>query len=114
MTREKDPQPPSLAPTQPSLGGGEESAHPESIGPYKVLSQLGEAHTAVRGAPTGVHGVSYGSDLRFFTNDAGMPAVLYGPGDVAHAHTVNEHVQLTEVLDAAKTVALMLMNWRTP
>ena len=79
-----------------------------------LLTQLGEAHSEVRGAPTGVHGVSYGSDLRFFTNDAGMPAVLYGPGDVADAHTVNEHVQLTEVLDAAKTVALMLMNWKTP
>ena len=79
-----------------------------------LLTQLGAAHAQVRGAPTGVHGVSYGSDLRFFTNDAGMPAVLYGPGDVAHAHTVDEHVRLTEVLDAAKTVAFMLMNWNTP
>ena len=78
-----------------------------------LLTQLGDAHSAALGAPTGIHGVSYGSDLRFFTNDAGMPAVLYGPGDVADAHTVNEHVRLTEVLDAARTVALLLMNWRT-
>lgn len=79
-----------------------------------LLSQLNAAHAQVRGTETGIHGVSYGSDLRFFTNDAGMPAVLYGPGDVAHAHTVNEHVRLDEVLDAAKTVALLLMEWERP
>lgn len=79
-----------------------------------LLTQLNAAHAEVLGAPTSTHGVTYGSDLRFFTNDAGMPAVLYGPGDVADAHTVHEHVLLDEVLDAARTVALMLMNWRTP
>jgi acetylornithine deacetylase len=79
-----------------------------------LLTQLNAAHTEVTGSPTSTHGVTYGSDLRFFTNDAGMPAVLYGPGDVADAHTVNEHVLLDEVLDAARTVALLLMKWRRP
>ena len=79
-----------------------------------LLTQLNSAHAAITGAGTSTHGVTYGSDLRFFTNDAGMPAVLYGPGDVAHAHTVNEHVLIDEVLDAARTVALLLMNWQIP
>ncbi len=79
-----------------------------------LLTQLNTAHTEVHGSGTGTHGVTYGSDLRFFTNDAGMPAVLYGPGDVADAHTVGEHVLVSDVLDAARTVAHLLMNWTSP
>ncbi len=77
-----------------------------------LLARLASAHQAATGAEAGVHGVTYGSDLRLFTNDAGMPAVLYGPGDVAHAHTVTEHVRVSEILDAARTVALLLLDWR--
>ncbi len=76
-----------------------------------LLASLGVAHRSVTGTEPGVHGVTYGSDLRLFTNDAGMPAVLYGPGDVAHAHTVTEHVLISEILDAARTVALLLLDW---
>jgi len=40
-----------------------------------------------------------------------MPAVLYGPGDVAVAHTVDEHVDLDEVFAAAEVVALTILGW---
>jgi len=58
-----------------------------------------------------VQGVTYGSDLRLFTNHANIPAVLYGPGDVANAHTVDEYVELEEVVAATKVVALTLCRW---
>ncbi len=76
-----------------------------------IVALLGEAHDRVVGQPSPRHGVSYGSDLRFFTNDAGMPAVLYGPGDGAVAHTTDEHVDLGEVFAAAEVVALTLLAW---
>ena len=76
-----------------------------------VIAALREAHGAVCGAEPAVHGVPYGSDLRFFTNHAGMHAVLYGPGDVALAHSMNESVPIEEVLQAAETVALMILHW---
>ena len=34
----------------------------------------------------------HGAHLRPFTNHAGMPTVLYGPGDVSLAHDVDEHI----------------------
>jgi acetylornithine deacetylase len=73
-----------------------------------LLGVLGRCHADVVGRQAVTRGVPYGSDLRFFTNDAGIPAVLYGPGDVARAHAVDEHVELDEVRDAAKAVTLLL------
>jgi acetylornithine deacetylase len=73
-----------------------------------LLSALGRCHAEVAGRPAVVRGVPYGSDLRFFTNDAGIPAVLYGPGDASRAHAVDEYVELDEVLTASKAIALLL------
>ena len=77
-----------------------------------VVAAVGAAHDDVVGRPSPVHGVPYGSDLRFFTNEAAMPAVLYGPGDVAFAHTVDEHVDLGEVFAVAEVVARTVSEWK--
>lgn len=77
-----------------------------------IVQAVGAAHDAVVGRPSAVHGVPYGSDLRFFTNDAAMPAVLYGPGDVDVAHTVDESVSLDEVFAVAEVVARTILDWR--
>ena len=49
--------------------------------------------------------------MRLFTNHGNTPAVLYGPGDVLHAHTVDEFVDLEEVLSATKVLALIITQW---
>ena len=76
-----------------------------------ILAALSEAHATVTGARPVVQGVPYGSDLRLFTEHGHIPAVLYGPGDVAFAHTVEEHVRLEEVFTCAKTLALLIRSW---
>jgi len=76
-----------------------------------ILTVLGEAHREVMGEAARRTGVTYGSDLRLFTNYAAMPAVLYGPGDVLHAHVVDESIAVTEVVQAAKILALAIVRW---
>ncbi len=76
-----------------------------------ILGALGAAHAQVLGAQPQVQGVPYGSDLRLFTEHGKFPAVLYGPGDVAFAHTVEEHVELEEVFACAKVLALLITDW---
>ncbi len=76
-----------------------------------ILATLTEAHANLIGAPPRIHGVPYGSDLRLFTNHGPIHAVLYGPGDVALAHTVDEHVPLGEVMRAAEVIALTIVRW---
>jgi acetylornithine deacetylase len=70
-----------------------------------IIQELALAHHAACGRDAKLHGVPYGSDLRLFTNHGGMHAVLYGPGDVRIAHSLNEFVPLDEVRMTSKVVA---------
>jgi acetylornithine deacetylase len=76
-----------------------------------ILRELARCHTGVTGRAAVTEGVTYGSDLRLFTNHAGVPAVLYGPGNVAHAHTINEFIEVEDVITAAKVLALTVDTW---
>ena len=76
-----------------------------------VLRFLADAHASVFGERPRMQGVPYGSDLRLFTLYGKMPAILYGPGDVALAHTVEEHVELEEVFACAKVLARLIVDW---
>jgi acetylornithine deacetylase len=76
-----------------------------------IVAALSAAHASVMGKQPVVQGVPYGSDLRLFTEHGGVPAILYGPGDVALAHTVEERVELDEVFLCARTLALLMIRW---
>ena len=58
-----------------------------------------------------IKGVTYGSDLRLFTNHAHIPAGLFGPGDLRLAHATNEYVEIDEVLKTIKIIANMIVDW---
>ena len=76
-----------------------------------ILHFLSEAHRDITGSEVIVQGVPYGSDLRLFTRYGKVPCTLYGPGDVAFAHTVEEHVELEELFACAKILALLIVDW---
>jgi acetylornithine deacetylase len=69
------------------------------------------AHELVTGEKPAVEGAPYGADMRLFIRFGGMPCVMYGAGDVNVAHAPDEHVSITELLTAAKTVACLLAEW---
>jgi acetylornithine deacetylase len=76
-----------------------------------IVQAIAEGHRSILGQAPVVQGVTYGSDLRLFTNHGGIPAVLYGPGSIFDAHTVNEHVELEEVVTATKVLACIVSHW---
>lgn len=78
---------------------------------HPLLTTLAAAHHQVHARDPAIEGVPYGADLRLFVNHAGMPGVLYGPGDVRLAHAANESVAVDEVIDAVKVVAEMVVRW---
>jgi len=78
---------------------------------HPFLQKLGAVHQQVTGSAPVFRAVTYGSDMRLFTNHAKIAATHYGPGDVEVAHAVNEFVPLDEVLTATKVVATMITEW---
>lgn len=83
----------------------------QTAGDAPILRQLAACHEAIVAETPVLQGVTYGSDLRLFTNHARIPAVLYGPGDVADAHSVNESIDLEQVVTATKVLALTVATW---
>lgn len=65
-----------------------------------LLQRLGRAIDAVKGSHH-VQAVPYGTDASTIA-DAGIPAVVFGPGDIAKAHTIDEWVPLDEVQQASE------------
>lgn len=46
------------------------------------------------------------TDAALISREAGIPSIIWGPGDLACAHSPGERIKLDEVLDAAKLYAL--------
>ena len=42
---------------------------------------------------------------------AGIPAIVYGPGELAQAHAVDESVAVDDLVDAARIYARLLIEW---
>lgn len=74
--------------------------HPLPVG-------LADAAALVTGTRPAIRGVPYGADMRLFINVGDSPCVMFGPGDVRHAHAADEHVPIDEV----ETCASVLAHW---
>lgn len=70
---------------------------------------LGESINALVGTHA-VHAVPYGTDASTFALH-GIPAVVFGPGDIAQAHTKDEWVDLAEVEKASAILVRFLKAW---
>lgn len=66
----------------------------------ELVTRLGAAINRVRGRHE-VGPVPYGTDASSIA-EAGIPAVVFGPGDIAQAHTCDEWIALDEVEAAAE------------
>jgi succinyl-diaminopimelate desuccinylase len=51
-------------------------------------------------------GYAQASDGRFFA-EKGIPTILIGPGKASRAHTVNESIEIDQVIEASRLYALL-------
>ncbi|MBW6464032.1 MAG: ArgE/DapE family deacylase [Bacillota bacterium] len=101
-----------LADNLPEIEWYEGLFEPSAIDSESELIQcLAECHRKAIGSMAEFEAVTYGSDMRIFNIYAGIPTVLYGPGDVSLAHTVNECADIDEITESVCAVALMLIKW---
>jgi acetylornithine deacetylase len=72
---------------------------------HALPAGLAAAVAAVTGREPARIGVPYGADMRLFTGVGETPCVMFGPGDVRHAHAADERVPLAEVVTCARALA---------
>lgn len=58
-----------------------------------------------------LEGVPYGSDLRHLVLEAGIPTVLFGPGDVRRAHAPDESVAIGDLVSTMRVLALTALRF---
>ena len=75
-----------------------------------LVQRLSAAHQRVRGSAPPVEGLSAWTDAALL-NDAGIPAVCFGPGDIALAHAATEYVPLDEIDAATAVLTAFALDW---
>jgi len=72
---------------------------------HPFVTEVQEVIAAELGRPSPVIGMTFSTDARFVRNQAGIPAVVLGPGAIAQAHTNDEWVLVDRLVDAAAVYA---------
>lgn len=98
---------PSVAYTLEYLAGNEPTETPLD---HPLIRALQEGHRQVTGRPPEVWGPPYGSDMRNFMVDAGIPATNYGPGDFNLCHQPDEWVSTRDLLTCARVVTATALD----
>jgi succinyl-diaminopimelate desuccinylase len=62
----------------------------------------------ISGVSTEPFGMLASTDVRNFINDAGIPAVNFGPGDLQDPHTFNESIEIQQLVDCTKILLLAM------
>jgi acetylornithine deacetylase len=62
--------------------------------------------------PSPSHPVAFGagSDASFY-EAAGIPTVVFGPGELRIAHCKDESVEIDEIVAAARSLAACVLDW---
>jgi acetylornithine deacetylase len=58
-----------------------------------------------------ISGFPAGCDARHLHNVAGVPTLVFGPGDLQYAHSIDERISLEEYIQAIKILALTVYEW---
>ncbi len=77
---------------------------------HPLAVALADAFGAVAGEAPTWGGFEAVSDVAWLA-EAGIPAILYGPGDFEHAHSSHEHVRVDELVEVAAVVAGAIAGW---
>jgi len=77
----------------------------------EVVSAACRASEIVLGRAVEPAGMAGTTDARFLINARSIPTVIWGPGNIEQAHTVDEYVEIDQLQRAAKAYALMLTDF---
>jgi acetylornithine deacetylase len=78
---------------------------------HRLVTTLSAAFAEVTGPAPVVRGMPYGADLHLLVNQGGIPAVLFGPGDVRVAHAPDEIVPIENLEAVTRTLVATIVRF---
>ncbi len=76
---------------------------------HPLVAALAESARTCR-VPTGVTAMTASCDAWLYNNLAEIPTVVFGPGSLAHAHSSDEHVRMSDIMNAAHILHDLVMR----
>ena len=76
-----------------------------------IASAIRTATAAETGAVPPDVGFTGITDARFYLNDASIPTVIFGPGDLSVAHTADEWIGVDELVTGARIYARIFASF---
>jgi len=78
---------------------------------HPIVKMVADAYEDTTGSPAVYEGMTYGSDMRHIVRVGKTPSVLFGPGDVRLCHRPDEHLPISELVTATKTLARAILRF---
>jgi acetylornithine deacetylase len=85
--------------------------YPARTSSATVLAAMTAGVTAGTGSDATVRGMPYGCDMGITVGAAGIPTVVFGPGDIRAAHRPDEHVPVDDLDIAARAIAIAVLEF---
>ncbi|MCY3634178.1 MAG: M20/M25/M40 family metallo-hydrolase [bacterium] len=82
----------------------------ETPSDHPAVQTLGASITAITGDVPRIEAAPYWSE-KSFLSAYGIPGVYFAPGDISHAHTPFERVDIDELVAATRTLAHFVASW---
>jgi acetylornithine deacetylase/succinyl-diaminopimelate desuccinylase family protein len=76
-----------------------------------ILKEVERSIAQIKGKEQKATGFPACCDMWCLVENAGIPTVILGPGDLSLAHKANEYVTVDAIYDAAKIYAAIAINW---
>ena len=76
-----------------------------------IVCTTASSIAAITGAAARVEAMPYGADMRLLVNDGGIPTILFGPGNVRHAHRPDEFVPIGDLMTVARVLAITALRF---
>ncbi|MFR9807377.1 M20 family metallopeptidase [Pseudonocardia sp. RS010] len=78
---------------------------------HPFVKTVAGSYQAMSGRAPGVTGLPFTTDARFMRNQLGIPAVVFGPGELGVAHTVDEYVEVDALVSAVGVYAHLFASF---
>lgn len=78
---------------------------------HPFVGDVADSFAAMTGRAPGTTGLPFTTDARFMRNQLGIPAVVFGPGRLEVAHTVDEYVEVDALVTAVAVYAHLFASF---